>query len=103
MAIYGIGASYSNVDVSPQFTKKGLACVGWSERDAQPLHTILKHFRIGDIVYIKAHPAQVGLIVKAIGIVIGDEVKTDTALGVGIPVKWVWTGEVRLGKFNDKY
>jgi hypothetical protein len=103
MAIYGIGASYSNVDVSPKFIKKGLACVGWSERDAQPLHAILKHFKIGDIIYIKAHPAQVGLIIKAVGIVISDELKADKELGTGMSVKWLWTGEERLGKFNDKY
>ena len=24
-------------------------------------------------------------------------------LGTGIPVKWVWTGEERLGKLDDKY
>jgi len=103
MAIYGIGASYSNRDVSPKFIKKGLACIGWSEKDAQPLYAMLKHFQIGDIVYIKAHPAQVGLIIKAIGIVTSDELKKDKELGVGIAVKWLWIGEERLGKFNDKY
>ena len=103
MAIYGIGASYSNVDVSPKFIKKGLACVGWSEKEAQPLHAILRHFKIGDIIYIKAHPAQVGLIVKAVGIVSSDELRSDKELGIGMPVKWVWTGEKRLGQLNDKY
>src|SRR5947207_8838957 len=103
MAIYGIGASYDNVDVSPKFIKKGLACVGWSGADAQPLHAILKHFKIGDLVYIKAHPPQVGLIIKAVGLVVSDEPKKDKDLGTGIPVKWLWQGEVRLGKFDDKY
>ena len=103
MAIYGIGASYSNVDVSPKFIKKGLACVGWSEKEAQPLHAILRHFKIGDIISIKAHPAQVGLIVKAVGIVSSDELRSDKELGIGMPVKWVWTGEKRLGQLNDKY
>jgi hypothetical protein len=103
MAIYGIGASYDNVDVSAKFIKKGLACIGWSEADAQPLFAILKHFKIGDIVYIKSHPPQVGLIIKAVGIVVGDELKTDKNLRTGMPVKWLWTGEERMGKFDDKY
>jgi len=103
MAIYGIGASYDNVDVSAKFIKKGLACIGWSEADAQPLFAILKHFKIGDIVYIKAHPPQVGLIIKAVGIVVGDELKADKDLRTGMPVKWLWRGEERMGKFDDKY
>jgi len=103
MAIYGIGASYDNVDVSPKFIKKGLACVGWSGADAQPLHAILKHFKIGDIVYIKAHPPQIGLIIKAVGIVTSDEIQFDKELQTGIRVKWLWTGEKRLGQFDDKY
>lgn len=103
MAIYGIGASYSKRDVSGQFIKKGLACIGWREKEAQPLFAILRHFKIGDIVYIKAHPPQVGLIIKAIGIVVSDNCKETTMLGKGIPIEWVWTGEERLGKFDDKY
>ena len=104
MAIYGIGASYRGTqDVSQDFLNVGLACVGHNEKDAPPLHTILKHFKIGDIVYIKAHPPQIGLIIKAVGIVISDRLKNDKNLGTGMPVKWVWTGEERLGKFDDKY
>jgi hypothetical protein len=104
MAIYGIGASYGgNTDVSSKFRAKGLACVGWGDKDAQPLHAMLKHFKIGDIVYIKAHPPQVGLIIKAVGVVVSDEQKKDKELGTGVPVKWLWHGEVRLGKFDDKY
>ncbi|SRR6266542_1611783 len=104
MAIYGIGASYGGQeDVSQGFISKGLACVGWRESDAPPLHAILRHFKVGDVVYIKAHPPSVGLIIKAVGIVISDQQKSDKKLGTGIPVKWVWTGEKRLGKLDDKY
>ena len=103
MAIYGIGASYDNKDVSSQFIRKRLACVGWNEKQAQPLHAILRHFKIGDIVYIKSHPPSIGLIIKAIGIVISDKVKIHALLGTCIPVKWLWMGEERLGKSDDKY
>jgi hypothetical protein len=64
MAIYGIGASYSQEDVSQEFIRKGLAYVGWSEADAPPLHAVLRHFKVGDVVYIKAHPPSVGLIIN---------------------------------------
>ncbi len=103
MAIFGIGASYSGVDVSPKFIKKNLACVGWSEEEAQPLHTLLRHIKIGDIVYIKSHPPSIGLIIKAVGIVTSDELEDCKELGTGIRVKWLWTGEERLGQFDDKY
>src|SRR5437867_11396802 len=103
MAIYGIGASYGENDVSSEFINMGLACIGWDEKEGQPLHTMLRHFKIGDIVYIKSHPPSVGLIIKAVGIVISDEAKTDPKLGTGMPVKWLWTGEERLGQFDDKY
>jgi hypothetical protein len=104
MAIYGIGANYGgDTDVSPQFIKRGVAYLGWDEQRAQPLHAILRHFKIGDIVYIKSHPPSVGLIIKAVGIVVSDEPKTHPKLGTGIPVKWLWTGEERLGQLDDKY
>ena len=64
---------------------------------------MLRRFQIGDIVYIKSHPPNIGLIIKAIGIVISDELKTNKKLGTGIPVKWLWIGEVRLGPCDDKY
>src|SRR5438046_9741727 len=99
MAIYGIGASYDNVDVSARFIKKGWACIGWSEADAQPLFAILKHFKIGAIVYIKAHPPQVGLIIKAVGIVVRAELQADTELRTGMPVKGLWTGAKRKRKY----
>jgi hypothetical protein len=101
MAIFGIGATYET-DVSPQFIKKRLACVGWDKKKAQPLHSLLKHIKIGDLIYIKSHPPSIGLIIKAVGIVTSDELQS-TDLGTGIPVKWLWTGEKRLGQFDDKY
>jgi len=102
MAMFGIGANYEE-DVSPQFIKKGLACVGWNKRYAQPLHSLLRHIKIGDIIYIKSHPPHIGLIIKAVGIVTNDEPVADKELGTGIPVKWLWTGDERLGQFDDKY
>jgi hypothetical protein len=104
MAIYAFGASFGGVkDVSGDFIKGGVACVGWPPKDAPPLHSILKHIKTGDIVYLKSHPPDIGLIIKAVGVVIGNEVEP-LGLGDGFRVRWVWTGpEVRLGKIQDRY
>lgn len=43
------------------------------------------------------------LVVKAVGVVTSDKTKVDAELGSGVPVKWLWTGEVRSGQMDDKY
>ena len=103
MAIFGIGAKYDERDVYPDFVARNVACVGWDENDFPTLHSILKHIKTGDIVYIKSHPPSIGLIIKAVGIVIGQGVMQDQDLGNGIQVNWIWTGEERIGKLEDKY
>lgn len=104
MAIFGVGAMYGGTnDVSEDFITRGIACVGWPETEAPSLHNLLKHIKTGDIVYIKSHPPTVGLIIKAVGVVIVGDIIEDSNLGVGIPVRWVWTGEDRVGRLEDKY
>jgi hypothetical protein len=103
MAIFGFGANYGkDGDVSEDFVKHGVACVGYEPDEAPSLHTLLKHIKTGDVVYLKAYPANVGLIIKAVGVVVGNEVR-EYGDGWGVSVKWVWTGDKRLGQINDKY
>jgi len=102
MAIFGIGARYDS-DVTQQFLSRGFACVGWKEEDAPPAHAILRQLRTGDIVFIKSWNPQAGLTVKAVGVVMEGRVRTVDSLGSGIPVRWVWSGEVRIGKLDDKW
>jgi hypothetical protein len=67
MAIFGFGATYGGTkDVSKDFVKRGVACVGWSPNQSPTLHTMLKHIKTGDVVYLKAQPANAGLIIKAV-------------------------------------
>lgn len=103
MAIYGIGAKYGDEDVSNQFIENGIACVGWDEEQSPTLHSILRHIKVGDIIYIKSHPPNIGLIVKAVGIVTDTNIVRNDDLGNGITTRWIWTGEDRIGKFEDKY
>jgi len=104
MAIYGIGAMYDGTnDVSGDFVRNQIACVGWSAQDAPALHEMLKYIKPGDIVYIKSHPPNVGLIIKAVGIVVGNQVVSNPNLGNGVPMRWIWSGEHRIGTINDKY
>lgn len=102
MAIFGIGAHYES-DVSPDFLAKRCACVGWGENEAPPAHGILRHVRTGDIIFIKSFAPCVGFTVKAVGIVTEGKVHEYPGLGTGVPVRWVWTGEERVGKLDDKW
>ena len=93
MAVFGVGAYFDGTrDVSPEFLEQGVACVGWSERDAPALHNLLRRIQTGDIVYIKAHPPGRELIVKGIGIVTDDVVGNHGDLGRGVRVRWIWRG-----------
>ncbi len=98
MAIYG-----DKEDVSPKFISKERACVGWDFKDAPSLHKLLKHIKVGDLIYIKSHPPTEGLIIKAVGIVVDDKVLKDENLGVCLKVEWVWQGYEVIGKLDDKY
>jgi len=103
MAIFGIGAMYDRDDVSGKFIAQGCACVGWDEKDAPPVHGILHKVRTGDVIFIKAFAPQVGLIIKAVGIVMEGKVRDIPELGKGVPVRWVWNGEERVGILDDKW
>jgi hypothetical protein len=105
VAIFGVGAYYDNErDVTQAFLDQGVACVGWPERDAPALYTLLRRVQTGDIVYVKAHPPGRELIVKAVGIVTEDAVREHPDLGRGIRVRWMWTGnEVFHEADNERY
>jgi hypothetical protein len=102
MAIFGIGAYYDR-DVSADFLEHGCACVGWAEADAPPAHAILRHLRAGDIIFIKSFTPNEGLIIKAVGLVREGRVRSFSDLGDGVPVRWVWNGEERVGRLDDKW
>jgi len=107
MTIYGLGAYYSSrdpADVSNLFISQGVACVGWDYLDAPPLHEIMHNMKIGDMLYIKSYPRNMGLIIKAVGFVIDNNVVQIEGLGNAcIKVKWIWSGIKEVGMLEDKY
>ena len=105
MAMFGIGATYDTEDVSADFLQNGLACVGWSYEEAPSLHLILRSVQVGDIVYLKSHPPNIGLIVKAVGVVEDSEVFRSEGHGEAcVRVNWVWQGPaITVGHVQDRY
>jgi hypothetical protein len=107
VAIFGVGAFfYGTTDVSEDFLRRGVACVGWPKGDAPALHELLRHVRTGDIVYIKAHPpGRKRLFVKAVGVVTKDTVRNHGDLGRGVRVRWIWRGPKKVFREakNERY
>src|SRR5579871_41684 len=91
MAMFGLGAHYED-DVTDDFINNGLACVGWEYNEAPSLHEIMRSVQVGDIIYIKAHPPHIGLIVKAIGLVRNSEVFRSDHGAACVRVEWLWRG-----------
>jgi hypothetical protein len=68
------------------------------EPTAEPVSVNLS----GDVLDIKSHPPNEGLIIKAVGIVVDDTV-SEIDLGFCLEVEWVWQGYEVLGRVDDKY
>lgn len=100
---WGIGAMYDNVSVVNDFLDRGIACVGWDNKTAGTLHSILKdHIKVGDVIFIKSYSLSTGLRIKAVGIV-NDNQYIDRGFGFGVGVTWKWDGIEEIGKVKDKY
>lgn len=103
MAIFGFGATYNNEDVHEAFVEAGVACVGWTRDEAPPLHNLLRHIKAGDIAYLKSFSPNIGLTIKAVGVVLEGTAQEYGELGWGVTVRWTWQGEERIGRLEDKY
>ena len=107
MAIFGLGAFYQEVgDVTDSFLSRGVACVGWGYEDAPALHRLMRHIKVGDIIYLKSYPRTQGLRIKAIGVVLDDEfIPVEDVEDIGqacLRVRWVWIGNEVVGMVRDK-
>lgn len=52
---------------------------------------------------MKSFTPNDGLTIKAVGIVREGTTRSFDNLGEGVPVRWVWTGEERVGRLDDKW
>ena len=105
MAIFGVGAYYEKEkDVTSLFLANKVACIGWNYNEAPSLHKLMRHIKVGDIIYIKSYPFKQGLKIKAIGIVLDDKVHRLERVGEAcLRVRWIWNGNEVVGKVDDKY
>jgi hypothetical protein len=103
MAIYAVGANYDG-DVSDDFIANNIAGPGWSVSDAPELHQFIRSLKVGDIVYIKSFsPSSPDIIVKAIGVIIDDQVVTTSkVVSAGRNIKWVVKDSFRIPKPSEK-
>lgn len=91
MAIYGIGAYYSE-DVSDEFISDNIVGTGWDVATAPELHEYFKSLKVGDIVYIKAAQFGQDITVKAIGVITDNILLNNTnhyLTAIGRNVKWI--------------
>ncbi|MCJ7613903.1 hypothetical protein MUO71_03955, partial [Candidatus Bathyarchaeota archaeon] len=86
-----------------EFLSNSIACVGWDSTDAPAMHNMMAHIKVGDIIYLKSHPFDRGLIIKAVGIVTDDKVMSTDFGDACVKVNWIWTGKEEFGKIKDKY
>lgn len=92
MAIYGIGAFQGQSrDVTQDFISRGIAGTDWPEADAPSIHTLLRHMKLGDVIYIKSFVRNVPeLRIKAVGIVTDNRLRNRAGVGRTLSVRWVW-------------
>jgi hypothetical protein len=110
MAIYGFGAAYGgSEDMTSAFIEAGGAFVGWKREEAPSAHAMLRQIEVGDLVFLKAFPPSMGLIIKAAGIVTdtAEPLKVYEIPGVGVRVNWTFDGPRNggtqlVGKIGDK-
>ncbi len=92
MAVWGIGAFYSNsepTDKTGAFLENSCACIGWNKDNAPSLHFMFDTIKSGDIIYIKSFvPKTKQLHIKAAGIVNDTTKKSYNNLGTGVSVIW---------------
>ncbi len=106
MAVYGIGAMYDgSVDQTEIFIQLGVACIGWTEREAPAIYAQMRSVKAGDIFFIKSFAPTAGLHIKAVGIVTDPTFRPITdALGWGVSVRWLPPlpgGRIVVGALQD--
>ncbi len=91
MAIWGFGYKYEagTYDKSEEFISQGLVCSGWGKSNIYVFQQ-LKQIKIGDIVFLKTYDKKAyKLRIKAIGIVVSNDIQDYPDLGSCLKVKYL--------------
>jgi hypothetical protein len=92
MTTFGIGYKYrdSRQDVSDQFLRRNIACMG-HDPDEYPYYTgLFKEILNRDIIFLKTAPMQERILkIRAIGIANNPEPQSQGRIGYGINVNWI--------------
>ena len=103
MAIYWIGAYFSNGDVSKDFITNSIVGTGWSKQYAPELFQYMQSLKVGDIVYIKSYPpSSLDIIIKGIGIIKDDILVTNNIVTCGRNVVWKNIQTLRIPRPQEK-
>lgn len=91
MTIYGVGCTYEKKDVSDEFVRKGMVCIGWRPDEKLYFHGMFKDIEEGDVIVLKSfirRPGEQILRIKAIGTVVDTNIRKND-LGHCICVAWL--------------
>lgn len=109
MAIYGVSATFDEVDVSQYFIDNNAAGgIGWPIKYSPDLHQFIQSLKVGDIIYIKSFAKKTQMItIKAVGIVIDNEIVknfpiVDSKIRIGRNVKWIDKKAITIENPNSK-
>lgn len=70
MAIYGVGSNWDEGDVKDVFFEENKFVLGWNNKSASDLYSLVSSLKVGDILYIKSNkPGSRDIKVKGIGII----------------------------------
>ena len=92
MAVYGIGCTYDDIDVSENFLSNEQVCIGWEEKEMEYFQGLFREIQNGDIIILKSFDIRKRkLIIKAIGIVKDNEIyESEIASTKSFCIKMNW-------------
>lgn len=99
MTIFGINA-FHNGDVSNEFLRQNKVCTCCTKEENPSMHASFRRLGREDVVFIKTSTPQIGLTVKAVGIVTSGNTFKD-GLGICVPVQWLWKGNMLIENIDD--
>lgn len=95
-AFFGIDANNAE-----KFLKHGVVCLPNTAERAAALLNTFHSIRAADVIFIKSCTPQIGLRVKAAGVV-SSSFATESELGLCLPVEWAWTGDIFIENVGEE-